>query len=367
LESWQKRMIKKYLWSISLSLALMLSACGLVEARRFGSPTETLLPASQTPADTQLPPITFTPPPTSTGTPTPTITISPTPDPYTGLTIADLAARAYGGGELLVLETLGESSAFTRYLVAYPSDGLTIFGFMNAPHGPGPFPVVIASHGYIDPEVYNTLDYTTRYADAIAAAGYLVLHPNLRGYPPSDDGPNMFRVGMAIDILNLIALVKDQAGQPGALEQADPVRIGLWGHSMGGGISTRVMTVSSDVRAVLLYGAMSGDDQKNYERIFNVFSNGLRGQEELNTPPEAFQRISPVFFLDRIQAAVSVHHGENDTEVPPEWSQDLCERLQGLGKPVECFTYPGQPHTFFGESDLVFIQRTVEFFDRELR
>jgi uncharacterized protein len=282
------------------------------------------------------------------------------------MTILDLTTRSYGGGELVIAQTMDEQDTFTRYLIAYPSNGLTIFGFMNLPRGPGPFPVIIASHGYINPEIYETLDYTTRYADALAEAGFLVLHPNLRGYRPSDDGPNPFRVGMAIDVLNLIALVQDQAGQPGPLERADPKQVGLWGHSMGGGISTRVMVVSPDVDAVLLYGAMSGDDRKNYERIFNVFSEGTRGLEELEAPPEAFGRISPVYFLDQVNAAVSIHHGEDDQEVPIEWSQDLCERLQDLEKQVECFSYPGQPHTFFGDNDRLFIQRTIEFFNRML-
>src|SRR4029453_5012673 len=103
-------------------------------------------------------------------------------------------------------------------------------------------------------------------------------------------------------VLNLIALVKEQSGRAGPLEDADPNAIGLWGHSMGGGISTRVLTISPDVRAAVLYGAMSGDEQKNYRRIFHYFSNGTRGQEELNTPAEAFQRISPINYLDRVQA-----------------------------------------------------------------
>lgn len=283
------------------------------------------------------------------------------------MTIPDLTTRTYGGGELRVEEILAENSLFTRYLVSYPSDGLTIFGFMNVPKREGTFPVVIASHGYIEPEIYLTLDYTTGYADALARSGYLVIHPNLRGYKPSDDGPNLFRVGMAIDVLNLIALVKSQGGQPGALQQADPERIGLWGHSMGGGVSTRVMVVNPDVRAVVLYGAMSGDEQKNYERIFNVFSDGQRGKEELSAPAEAFQRISPVNYLDQVQAAVSIHHGDRDREVPPEWSIDLCERLQALQKEVECFRYPGQPHTFVQEGEQLFIERMIDFYDKYLR
>jgi dipeptidyl aminopeptidase/acylaminoacyl peptidase len=49
--------------------------------------------------------------------------------------------------------------------------------------------------------------------------------------------------------LNLIALIKQQGGKPGPLQLADPNAIGLWGHSMGGGVSIRVITVSPDVKA----------------------------------------------------------------------------------------------------------------------
>jgi dipeptidyl aminopeptidase/acylaminoacyl peptidase len=136
---------------------------------------------------------------------------------------------------------------------------------------------------------------------------------------------------------------------------------------MGGGISTRVITISPDVRAAVLYGAMSGDDRQNYQRIFEYFSNGTRGLDELNAPEEAFLRISPIHYLDRIQAAVSIHHGGIDADVPLTWSLDLCQRLQELGKPVECFTYEGQPHTFYGDSDKLFIQRTIDFFNARLR
>lgn len=321
------------------------------------SPTSTI-PATITP--TVIPSAT----PTKEATPTATLTT----DPWVGLSIASLAARAYGGGTVQVVETLAVNSYFTRTLITYPSDDLNIYGFMNIPKvGDLPYPVVIALHGYINPEIYNTVDYTTRYADALAREGFLVLHPNLRGYPPSDEGNNLFRVGMAIDVLNLIALVKEQGGKAGALSVADPNNIGIWGHSMGGGISTRVITVSPDVRAAVLYGAMSGDEKQNFERILNYFSNGERGKEELNFPEEAFESISPINYIDRIQAAISIHHGENDQDVPLAWSLDLCRRLRELEKPVECYTYEDQAHTFNGDGDNLFIMQMIDFYNRILR
>lgn len=304
---------------------------------------------------------------TSTPLPTATPTWTATPDPYAGVTIQSLLDRSYGGGELIIASTMNQYANFTRYEVVYPSDGLKIYGFMDVPKGEGPFPVVIAIHGYISPANYKLLDYTTRYADALARSGFIVIHPALRGYPPSDAGPDPFRVGFAVDVLNLISIVKVQGGNPGPLQAANPSLIGLWGHSMGGGVVIRTLVISSDVKAAVLYGAMSGDEQQNYERIYKVFSNGSNRPPELNASPEDFRRISPIYYLDRITAAVSIHHGAADTTVPPEWSSDLDQRLQALGKTVEYFSYPGQPHTFTGSADQLFIQRTIDFYRRYLK
>lgn len=329
------------------------------------TPTPPPPTASSTPSPTSTPTVTptFTPHPTNTPTATSTPTPTPTPDPYAGLTVADLSARSYGGGELDVEEVLAVTDAFTRSLVSYPSEGLTLYGFMNTPPGDGPFPVALMMHGYIPPEQYNTIAYTTRYADALARAGYLTIHPNYRNYPPSDAGDDEFRVNHSVDALNLIAIIRAQAGQPGPLQAADPSFVGMVGHSMGGGITLRTITISDAVQAAVLYGAMSGDEKRNYEKI-QEWSGGTRGLEELNTPPEDLQRISPIFHLDRLTAAVSIHHGDYDGTVPPAWSEELCQQLQALNKPVECFTYPGQPHTFQGEADQLFMQRVADFFNR---
>jgi len=324
--------------------------------------------ATQAPTITPTFPITAThtpsPPPTATLTPIPTF--SPTPDPYFSWSIDYLRSRTYGGGQIEFLEVMQQTLSFSRYLIRYPSDGLNIYGFADIPNTEGPHPVVIALHGYIDPAMYYTLDYTTHYADALSSTGYIVLHPNLRGYAPSDTGENLFRVGMAIDVLNLIALVQSQSGGTDLLRTARPDRIGLWGHSMGGGITTRVLTVTDDVRAAVLYGAMSGDEKKNHEAILG-WSGGTSGLEELNVPLEALNRISPMYFFQNITAAVSIHHGTADATVPLDWSVLTCDQLTALGKSVECIYYQDMPHTFYGGGDEEFIQNTVRFFSQHLQ
>lgn len=367
------KVVRFRLWGIiylllstgSLALTSCQPAPAVVKASAVSSPQPLVEPAVATGQPVQKRTLTFTPPATTTSTlpPTPAATI----DPYGVYRIEHLTERSYGGGAIQGEETLAVNSYFTRTLITYPSDGLDIYGFMNIPRrGDPPYPVVIALHGYIEPDVYETIDYTTRYADGLARSGFLVLHPNLRGYPPSDSGDNLFRVGMAVDVLNLIALVREQAGKAGPLELADREHIGLWGHSMGGGIATRVMTISPDIDAVVLYAAMSGDERQNYEAI-NSWSFSVRGIDELQAPVEELRTISPVYYFERIQAAVSIHHGRDDELVPLNWSIDTCERLQALEREVECTWHKNQPHTFYGDEDLVFEQQVIDFFDRELR
>lgn len=308
-----------------------------------------------------------TPRPSATAQPSPssTPTISPTPDPYSGLRIEELAEQEFGSGTLEVDDWAQPSPFFKQAFFQYPSDGLTIHGFINEPVREGPFPVVIVLHGNVDEEDYQTLTYTARYANALAETGFVVLHPNYRNYPPSDQGKNPFGIGYTRDVLNLIEIVRAQSGQTGPLEKADPDDIGLFGHSMGGEIAQRVITVDREIDAALLYNSMSGNALRNYEVVLKWSDEAEEYDEYHDAPKEVLKEISPYFYIDRIQAAVSIHHGTGDI-IPLAWSEELCQMLKDSGKTVECFTYNKMPHTFYGEKDELLINHSIRFFREHL-
>jgi dipeptidyl aminopeptidase/acylaminoacyl peptidase len=304
---------------------------------------------------------------------TPTVTtpqmplrVTPTEDPLYFFSYEYLTIRTYGEGEIKLINEMGGGNNFTRYTISYPSDGLTIYGFMDVPKAPGLYLVVIALHGHVNADIYQTLDYTTRYADNIASNGYVVIHPNMRNYKPSDNGPSNYYVGYAIDVLNLIGMVRKQGNLVGLLKKADPERIGLWGHSMGGGVAIRVLTIDPKIRAAVLYAAVSGDLTVSRNRFGSLGGSDI-SPALLSASTADIVRISPSSFYHNIQAAVSIHHGENDSTVPLQWSKDLCNQLTQMGKTVECFYYPGQVHTFQGDGEQLFEHRVVDFFSRTLR
>ena len=334
-----------------------------VPASALPSSTPSPLPSSTHPPTPTLVP-TYTPQPSPTSTTTPTTIPTPTRDLYAGLRIEELIAREYGGGIVTIEETLERNPDFNRYLIKYPSDGLNIYGFLNVPQEGAKFPVVIVLHGFIPTDEYKVQDYTTRYADWLAEAGYMVFHPNYRNHPPSDNGEDRFRVGYATDVLNLLGIIREQSQDPaGTLRRADAGNVHLFGHSMGGGIAWRTTIVRPDwVKAVLFYGAMNVDEQLNYDKIAE-WTDGRAGNFERGTPKSELDLISPSQFLHRaVFTPISIHHGTADGTVPVQWSTDICEQLETMQFTVECFTYRGQPHTFYGVNEDLFMERVINFF-----
>ncbi len=337
-------------------------------------PTATAVPASTTPdpSPTTMPTITPTPEPTPTPTAVPPTATpqppTPTPDPYAEYaqyTIEGLRARSYGEGTIEVLGLRSETAAFTRELFAYTSDGLRITGQLTRPRGQGPFPVVVLNHGYFPLDVYDT-GYDTQHAsDYLAARGYLCLAPDFRSHAGSDDAPNVFRAGHVIDTLNLLPLISQ-------LPDAQPGPIGMWGHSNGGEITTKAILVSDQIAAALIYAPASPELADNYYAFHTDDVPGDPGTTATFplTPEEApdlFARLSPINYLQYVQAPVQTHWGTADVPVPREWVIKLHQGLLDAGKQSELFIYEGGTHSLQGAQQDLYLERTLNFFDQYVR
>lgn len=306
-----------------------------------------------------------------------TVLPSPTPDPwakYAPYTIEGLRARSYGGGKIEILETLEETANFTRYLIAYPSDGLRITGMLNRPHGDGPFPVVILNHGYYPLDVYQTGNGSKLAADYLANQGFLTIAPDFRSHAGSDDAINYFRAGHVIDALNLIPLAQQ-------LPSARPGKVGMWGHSNGGAITAKAITISDQIAAAVIYSPASSNISEDYE--FRLERSRSRGgaptgpraaiaQVETEFPvtpaqaPDLYERLSPLPYLKYVTAVVQIHWGSADETVPRIWPGNLLAGLQAAGKSVEYFEYAGEPHSFTRAGNQLYLPRIAQFFARHL-
>ena len=353
----KKTQIKLAVYGILSGIFFLLGAAACTApAQAIELPTPAQLIQAYTPTNTSTPIPTLTPTPTVN----PLVTLTPTPDPFEKIYMDSLKNRSYGGGVLQNEGVLNGAEGFSRNIFKYRSEGLDLYGFINIPEGNGPFPIIFLLHGYVDPAEYNTLAYSVRYADMLAKNGYIAIHPNLRGYEPSQNGENVLGIGDSIDLLNLIALVRQQSGSAGLLEKADKNRIGIWGHSMGGGIVLRALIIDQGIDAGLLYASIHSNEEFNLSH----FEKDGRGNEKVIAPASALAGMSPSNFLDEINAPISIHHGGQDEVVPNQWSRDLCDKLHEKGKMVACKEYPDQPHTFKNSGDIEFMDEMVAFFDK---
>lgn len=328
-------------------------------ARLTATPSPASLPPAERPAGRAAPAD-----PDAQVTPSPVLPTA-TPNPLAAWSIPALAARAYGEGDILVREDSPELLPFHRYVIEYPSDGITVTGLLEAPYGDGPFPVIVVLHGYIPVTEYRRGDDALAAADHFAMQGYAVLIPDYRGYMGTAGGPDPLRIPYAVDALNLIESLD-------TLDVLDADRVGVIGHSMGGGAASYVMVLSERVDAVVLYAPMSADQALNYTYIAEEWSAywmsltaARYGSPESN--PAGYAATSPINALDRVRAPVQIHHGTADGEVPYAWSADLAARLEAAGAPVELFSYPGAGHTFNGEDWPRFLARVEAFFAANVR
>ncbi|MCH7951314.1 alpha/beta fold hydrolase [Patescibacteria group bacterium] len=282
------------------------------------------------------------------------------------LAIENLRKRVYEGSGVTIEQTLSRNASYTAYRVSYLSDGLKIFAAMNVPQGDGPFPVVVLNHGYFNPAAFKTGDGTRTMADILAKNGYLTLASDYRGHGESDsDGVSRgHRAEYSTDIVNLIASIKN-------VEQANPEKIGIWGHSMGGEMTLKVLEISEQIKAAVLWAPTSGNAQRNYNRWARRFG-GDRAQHQdrrFSEPPDlqTLRENSSANYLGYISAPIQLHHGTADTEVPYDWSVELNKNLEEAGKEIEFFTYEGQDHNFKNLGWGEISPRTVEFFDKNVK
>lgn len=285
------------------------------------------------------------------------------------LSIDSLAKMRLEGKDLQLVKVLDDNAAYVRHEIRYKSNGLTISGIMNVPKGDGPFPLVILNHGYIDPAVYTIGRGLKREQDYLARQGFAVLHTDYRKHGASDPSPDVrdtYDAGLeySMDAINAVKAVR--ANPPPGV---DASKVGMMGHSMGGGVSLNIAVAFPDlVDAFVLYAPVNADAWENYYRWRRDREDSDQTIVNLGTRethPELWDRLSSKTYLSRLQAPILLFQGARDKDVPVEWSDALNTELMAMEKTHEYVRYDGEGHEF-GPQWGDFMRRTAAFFKENL-
>ena len=361
--------MKKSIFWFLLLIPLVVSACGGAGNSIAVNPTSGVLPS-----ETPLPLPSFTPVPTATAIPLPTAS----PAPLHPLQIDAMRAQQYPGSDIVIESVLDPGVNYNRYYVSYLSEGLKIYALMTVPGGEKPatgWPVIVLNHGFIPPDVYRTTERYVAYVDLIARSGYIVFRSDYRGHDRSEGEPGgaYSNPGYTVDVLNAVASMKRFA-------DADPDRIGMWGHSMGGYITLRSMVVTDDIKAGVIWAGVVA----SYPDMLTRWRRGTGAAvpptpnprswryslvNEFGSPesnPEFWNSISANSYLSDLSGPIQLHHGTADEDVPLEFSELLFYQMMEASQYVEFYKYEADNHNISNYFSTA-MQRTIEFFDRYLK
>ena len=275
------------------------------------------------------------------------------------LSIEYMRTQTYPGSDLKIEQTLDPDTNYTQYIASYRSDTFKIYGLLTIPKGAKPangWPVIIFNHGYIPPNQYQTIIRYELYVHAMANDGYIVFKPDYRGNGNSEGSPNStyFAPDYTVDLLNAIATLKKYP-------DANPNKIGVWGHSDGGNAILRSLVVdTTDIKAAVIWGgvvAPYSDLTTNWQRFvpyhqkiadLAIENNNMNAMIAANgTPaknPTFWNSIDPMTYLASITTPIQLDVGGSDEEVPTFFSYNLRTALKNLGKTVTYYSYPDRNH-----------------------
>lgn len=143
----------------------------------------------------------------------------------------------------------------------------------------------------------------------------------------------------------------------------DKDRIGIWGWSFGGYLSTLSLLKGNDVFKM----AIAVAPVMNWRYYDNIYTERFLGLPKDNA--KGYDDNSPLNFADRLQGNYLLIHGTGDDNVHFQNSAEMVEKLENAGKQFEFRIYPNKNHSIYdatGNTRLNLYQLMSDFIERKL-
>jgi uncharacterized protein len=242
-----------------------------------------------------------------------------------------------------------------------PATGRPLRGLLDLPDQPGPHPVVVIAHGF---KGFQEWGFFPPLAALLCERGFAVVRFNFSGsgMQPGDElvsDPAAFRDNTYAKELEDLLVVLGALGAEIGAGELDLTRLGLFGHSRGGGAAILAGAHEewgSRLRAIATWAAISTiarttpEQLAEWRRLGEMPVANARTGQQLALGPAMLEEVSaPPAHLD-IQAAAGrvrppwlVVHGDRDESV----SIEEGFLLHGLApKGTELVMIEGGGHTF---------------------
>ncbi|HEX5047180.1 MAG TPA: prolyl oligopeptidase family serine peptidase [Gammaproteobacteria bacterium] len=229
-------------------------------------------------------------------------------------------------------------------------DGVDIPGYLTRPLGVnGAAPLVLLPHSGPASHDVEGFDWLAHF---LASRGYVVLQPNFRGSDGygrawEDAGHGGWGLGvMQHDLSDGVAALV-------AAGIADPKRVCIVGAGYGGYAALAGAAFTPELyRCAVSYGGVSDlrdmvtlqSGRRDYRSSAVSYMEESLGIESANRSRAQLDAASPAHHADRVQAAVLLIHGRDDSVVVIGQSKKMEKALRDAGKTVKFVELEGEDH-----------------------
>ncbi|MBR2958849.1 MAG: S9 family peptidase [Bacteroidales bacterium] len=143
----------------------------------------------------------------------------------------------------------------------------------------------------------------------------------------------------------------------------DKDRIGIWGWSFGGYLSTLSLLKGNDVFKM----AIAVAPVMNWRYYDNIYTERFLGLPKDNA--KGYDDNSPLNFANQLKGNYLLIHGTGDDNVHFQNSAEMVEKLEEAGKQFEFRIYPNKNHSIYdatGNTRLNLYQLMTDFIERKL-
>jgi len=245
-------------------------------------------------------------------------------------------------------------------------DGLEIEAALLKPlgyEGKSKLPLIALIHGGPTGAWQDSIE---TWGQLLAARGYAVFYPNVRG--SSGYGEKFIELNRGDwgggDYRDVMAGVDDLI----ARGIADPEKLAIGGWSYGGYMSEWAITQTTRFKV-----AVSGAGLSNLISEYGTEQGPSYDEWFYGIPYEpekvaGFLNSSPFVHLKNVKTPTLILQGDADLVDPPGQSQELYRGLKRYGVETELVVYPREPHGFHEEKHLLDrLNRILAWYDKHLK
>lgn len=223
-------------------------------------------------------------------------------------------------------------------------EGVTLNYWMIKPNDFDPlkkYPVLMYVYGGPGSQtVENLWSYQNLWHIYMAKKGYIVVSVDNRG--TGNRGEEFkkctYKELGKLETIDQISTAEHLA----SVSYIDPSRIGIWGWSYGGYMTTLCMTKGADIFKT----GVAVAPVTNWRYYDNIYTERFMRTPQENG--ENYDINSPVHHVDSLKGKYMVIHGAADDNVHVQNTYDLVNALIKAGKQFDMFIYPNRNHGIYG-------------------